>query len=820
MRTNRSVPAGIAVLLGAVAILSVLLPALHAQHSSAAGTTPSWEPDSNSAAPYGNLVFYDSNGNVVTSGTDLNHLFDYSAATTAGDSGATKATLYFAAPNHALSTGQWAVNQQSASHNFPNSSAPAPLTGPGFTNPVDSLGATEADLTAALGALAPDSTSGYANLIQVRMKDSGAGGVTSGSSYWSSDIAYNTGASSITVDGVTVPAGGWAQVYPGVVSKTATTTAISTTASSSVSAGTPVTYTAKVTPTPGAGTVAFNDGPGNQATTSCSQQPVDATGTATCTVTYTVNDTYTVNASYGGDATFAGSASSSPVTVTVTGGTTRTATTTTLSPTTSAAAGSPVTYTATVTPAPNGGTVAFSDGSGNPATSTCASQTITAGVATCTVTYPAAGSFTITAAYSGSTGFGGSTATSETQTITNPPAAPTSTVVTSDSNGSSVVGQPVVYTAAVSATGSGAGTPTGTVTFNDGSHSAICTAVALDGTGKATCQQTPTQAATATITAVYANTDGKFAGSTSPAFSQLVKPAATSIAVTSSANPGIVGTELTLTATVTVTSPGSGTPTGTVDFSDGTGNPASKCTGEALTAGTATSTATATCSVTYTAAGSDPVDATYKNTDGNFSGSTTSSPLAETVQASSSLPGAPGGPQATAGDGQVTLSWTAPTTNGSAVTGYNVFQGTTAGAEATTPVNSTPITGTTDTVTGLTNGARYYFTIEAVSPGGSSPASSEVSATPAASSGTTTTSTTTAQSTPQTSTASSDPASTGSSTGSSTGGATDSSSQSGGRLPFTGAETTATVALALLMLVAGVFLVAMARNRKKLGRDR
>ena len=262
--------------------------------ASAAPTTPPWEPDANSAAPYGNVVFYDSAGNVVTSGTNLNHLFDYVAATTPGDTGATKATLYFAAPNHALATGQWAVNQQSASNTFPNASAPAPLTGPGFTNPVDSLGATDANLTAALGAVTLDSTSGYANLIQVRMKDSGGGGVTSGSNYWSADIAYNTGSSPITVDGVSVPANGWAQVYP-VVTTTTTSLAASPASPQNLTGtqtqGQTVTLTATVSPAQ-SGTVQFFDG-----TTSLGTSPVSG-GTATGSLPTPAEGTHNLTAKF------------------------------------------------------------------------------------------------------------------------------------------------------------------------------------------------------------------------------------------------------------------------------------------------------------------------------------------------------------------------------------------------------------------------------------------------------------------------------------------------------------------------------------------
>lgn len=81
-----------------------------------------------------------------------------------------------------------------------------------------------------------------------------------------------------------------------------------------------VTYTATVTPAPDGGTVSFNDGPGNPATTHCAAQSLSS-GTATCTVSYSNRGAYSVSAAYSGDGAmnnFAASAPGSPVTTTVT----------------------------------------------------------------------------------------------------------------------------------------------------------------------------------------------------------------------------------------------------------------------------------------------------------------------------------------------------------------------------------------------------------------------------------------------------------------------------------------------------------------------
>ena len=89
------------------------------------------------------------------------------------------------------------------------------------------------------------------------------------------------------------------------------------------------------------------------------------------------------------------------------------------------------------------------------------------------------------------------------------------------------------------------------------------------------------------------------------------------------------------------------------------------------------------------------------------------------------LAAGPTGVVATAGNAQIGLSWSA--LNGAS--SYNVYQGTAAGAEASTPVQS-GISGTSATITGLDNGTAYYFEVTAVTTAGESARSAEVSATP------------------------------------------------------------------------------------------
>ena len=106
------------------------------------------------------------------------------------------------------------------------------------------------------------------------------------------------------------------------------------------------------------------------------------------------------------------------------------------------------------------------------------------------------------------------------------------------------------------------------------------------------------------------------------------------------------------------------------------------------------------------------------------------------VQIGASSAVAPSAPQslaAKAGDGSVSLTWTAPASNGgAAVSGYNIYRGTSADGEGGTAVGTVSGTTLSFTDTGLTNGTTYYYTVKAVNSAGTSAASNEASATPAA----------------------------------------------------------------------------------------
>ncbi len=93
--------------------------------------------------------------------------------------------------------------------------------------------------------------------------------------------------------------------------------------------------------------------------------------------------------------------------------------------------------------------------------------------------------------------------------------------------------------------------------------------------------------------------------------------------------------------------------------------------------------------------------------------------------------GAPGAPtlNAAGGNGSVSLNWTTPSANGSALLGYWLYRSTASGAETLLGMLGT-VNSYTDT--GLTNGTTYYYKITAVNAYGESALSNETSGTPVA----------------------------------------------------------------------------------------
>jgi hypothetical protein len=381
-----------------------------------------------------------------------------------------------------------------------------------------------------------------------------------------------------------------------------TSTSTAVTGGSSV-VGQSVTFTATVTPggagTP-TGTVTFFFGDGSAPVT----QTLNGSGQATATHAYAVIGAYNLTASYNGDSSFAPSSGSN--TQTVTQASTNTALASSQSP---SVFGQAVTFTATVTPAAPGagsptGSVTFNFGDG----SAPFTQTVNgSGQAVAPAhTYATVGTFTASATYSGDTNFITSNGLF-TQSINQ--AATTVTVVTSQSP--SGVGQPLSFTATVTAVAPGAGSPTGNVTFNFGDGNLFTSTV--NGSGQASATHTYATAGTFTVSATYSG-DTNFSGNSGLTTQSLTT--ATSTTLTSSQNPSNIGQAVTFTATATSNS---GTPTGSITFKDG----GTTIGTVALAGGSAAFTTSAL------TAGNHPITAVYGG--GGIFAASTSAVLTQTV---------------------------------------------------------------------------------------------------------------------------------------------------------------------------------------------
>jgi titin len=109
--------------------------------------------------------------------------------------------------------------------------------------------------------------------------------------------------------------------------------------------------------------------------------------------------------------------------------------------------------------------------------------------------------------------------------------------------------------------------------------------------------------------------------------------------------------------------------------------------------------------------------------------STRSNPRVGVTVAGNNPPSSPSGVTANPGDQKVTLNWSAPANNGSAITGYGVQYSSNGGTTWTTFAGCTDAS-TTCVVTGLTNNVQYSFQVNATNAIGSSLYAVPVTATP------------------------------------------------------------------------------------------
>ncbi|ERB54068.1 hypothetical protein N806_23375 [Rhodococcus sp. P27] len=392
-----------------------------------------------------------------------------------------------------------------------------------------------------------------------------------------------------------------------VVSEADKSTATTITGPASAVAGESVTVEATVSPTPAGGTVQFKDG----ATDLGGAVAVDANGKASLANSY-AEGAHSIVAVYSGSGVYQTS-TSAPHALTVAPVVVEENTTTTLVGPSTASTGEALSFTASVSTGVAGGTVQFKEGGRDLGPSVPVDAT---GKATTMPTFNVAGEYSITAVFSGSGNYLGST--SNTQTVNVKAPAPTDqqteTVLTvpADAKTGTAVGLSVTVTP----------TPVGgTVQFKDGSGNLGSAVPVVDG--KASIMHEFASVGTHDITAVYSGATG-FLTSTSAAQSvSVTAPAAedqeTSITVSAPAS-AVKGAKVDLVAAVAPT-----LSAGTVQFMDGTtpiGGPVAVVNGKA------------TLSHTFTELGDRRITAVFSGTDG-YLGSETQTAVTVKITAES-----------------------------------------------------------------------------------------------------------------------------------------------------------------------------------------
>ena len=339
-----------------------------------------------------------------------------------------------------------------------------------------------------------------------------------------------------------------------------------------------------------------------------------------------------------------------------------------------------VTFTA---PAANGGAPVTSytvTSSPSAITSTCTGSP-------CTITGLANGTaytFKVTAA----NGSGSSPASAASNSVTpiGAPITPTNVAGTSNANSQSVV----TWTA--SSSNGGSAITHYTVTSSGGQ-----TCTTANGT-TTTCTVTGlTNGAAYTFTVTATNAVG-----TSPA-------SAASGPATPATAPG---------APTAVTAVG-GYTQAAVSWTAPTSNGGAAVTGYTVTSSTGGHTCTTSTTSCIVTGLTDGTSYTFTVTSTNAAGTSGASSASNSVTPSTTVPGAPTGVTATSfASTQSVVTWTAPASNGgAAISKYTV---TSSGGQTCTTANGTT---TTCTVTGLTNGTAYTFTVTATNSVGTSAAS-------------------------------------------------------------------------------------------------
>ncbi|WP_198152164.1 Ig-like domain repeat protein [Granulicella tundricola] len=340
-------------------------------------------------------------------------------------------------------------------------------------------------------------------------------------------------------------------ISPGVsqIVNVASTSSVVTSSLNPVGLGGSVTFTATVTSNGGGqatGTVQFMDG-----TALLGSGTLNAAGATTFTTSTLALGSHPITVVYGGDAYDSGSSSVS-MTEVVQSATINIA---------FATSGNPVTFgTALVLNAKVAGsgsqpvgTVIFTDGGLSIGTATLDAN----GAATITTSTLAIGSHPLVAVYGGDTNHASVTSTGITESVMQ-----VTTTALSASTQSQIAGLPVQWT--INVVGANAKALTGSVTISD--NGTLVTTLPLDATGAASYSSSSLTPGQHSMVAKYSGDANDQVSASTPAVTT-INTATTTTTFTTNANPVFTGTPIVFTAVVTGNG---GTPTGSVQFLDGT----------------------------------------------------------------------------------------------------------------------------------------------------------------------------------------------------------------------------------------------------------
>jgi hypothetical protein len=578
--------------------------------------TPPWETSGPGGGPVdanevGSLIFLDSSGNQITSGSLSSSPFgSFVEGTTILNANDKKATLFAFTPVLGQPPGTWNNDQLSASTIYPVSS-PASLASsslPVVSSPTSNLSFT--DYEGEFPNTDTSTTDGYGGVYQLRLFSSDPTGTQT---YDSADILISGSGSSAT----------WSEEWP-TSFPTTTTTSLTASPAGSAGLGVTVSLTAKVSSGVAGENVVFEYVTSTNVVHVIGTAQTDSTGTAVTSTSTLPIGTYTLLATFAGNNTYSGS------TGTITGYQVTAATTSTsltASPASPTALGTPVTLTATVTSSGNpvaDGQVQFKDGS-----TLLGSPVVLSSSGTATLTAPSTG---ISALPIGTDALSATfTDTADTNYMTSTgnlnysvTAIPTSTTLTESPASPQPFGTSVTLTATVT---SGVA---GTVQFSVGSTNLGGPVTVSGGVASFTTSALP--GGTDSLKAVFTPTSSSYASSNDTGNYTISAVSTTNTLTASPPSPQGFGTSVTLKATI---SPAAAT--GTVQFSVGSTN---------LGGPVAVSGGVATFATTALPEGTDTLQAVFTPANSNdYMGSTGNAPFTVITPTTTSLTVSPPSPQ-------------------------------------------------------------------------------------------------------------------------------------------------------------------------------